>query len=89
MMTCVQYFQDWNIFLQNFAELEFCIIGNNTELATTISTATVRASKRGATKVKPQPSHAPETTATGHILEYEGPRYEKYWHFLVCFTVHC
>lgn len=49
--------RDWNIFLQNFAELEFCITGNDTEFSVTTASpststkATTRATTQATTNV--------------------------------------
>jgi hypothetical protein len=60
--------QDWNIFLENFADIEFCIVGELNETATTLATPTTE------THVSPDNSEEKgDTLPTTEGTDY-GPR---------------
>ncbi len=71
----VHRLQDWNVFLENFADLEFCITGNNTDVQTTAAPQTSQPTPK--TTSKPTSTVATATskdTTTGQVLEHDGPR---------------
>lgn len=64
--------QDWNVFLKNFAELELCIKGNNSEQFSTQATTI----SKSLSKISPNttPVSLARDSTIGQVLEYEGPR---------------